>query len=111
MRFYHTTPRYNRVSIEGLGICTRYSLGKMKAVWLHTEEKTAWAFLHCVRRHKVDVHDIVTFEVEVDPELVKRSAADGLWYVMVDIAPEMIRGVRGFRVVSESPLKGKKDAK
>jgi hypothetical protein len=111
VRFFHTTPRYNRSSIEGLGILARYSQGKRKAIWLHTEEKTAWAFLHTVRRHGCDVHDVITFEVEVDFDLLKYSGSGGLYYLEGDVEPEFIRGVRGFRVVSESPIKGKAHAR
>lgn len=107
MLLYHTTPGYNRGSIEENGIKVAYSQGKLAAVWLHTEEKTSWAYLHCVRRHGCKVQGIVTFAVEVDENLVKRSAADGLFYVMEDVRPEYIRGIFGFELVSKSPLEAR----
>jgi len=104
MLLYHTTLNYNRYSIEENGIKVAYSQGKLAAVWLHTADRTAWAFLHCVRRHGGRVEDVITFEVEVDEQLVKRSSADQLFYTLKDVRPECIRGVRVFRMVSASPL-------
>jgi len=106
MRLYHTTPRINQWSIQENGICTRYSQGKRPLVWLHSADRIAWAFLHCVRRHGCRVEDVITFEVEVSAELVKRSPVHQLCYVDVDIVPGCFYGVLGFQVVSESPLKG-----
>jgi hypothetical protein len=106
VRLFHTTPRVNQWSIQQHGLLTRYSQGKRPLVWLHTAERTAWAFLHCVRRHGCRVEDVITFEVEIADELVKRSPVDSLFYVDFDIDPCCFYGVRGFQVVSESPLKG-----
>jgi hypothetical protein len=106
MRLYHTTLRYNLPGINSRGLSTAYSQGKLRAVWLHTEERTAWAFLHCVRRHGGKVEDIVTLEVDVDEEDLKRSSADQLFYTLKDVPTTNIIGMRSFSMVSESPLEG-----
>lgn len=107
MLLYHTTPKYNLPSILSLGICTRYSQGKLPAVWLHTEAKIGWAWLHCVRRHGGDVRDLVTVVVEVPDESIKRSSTEGLFYTMADVSPDAIHATMNFEFVSRSPLGGK----
>lgn len=107
MMLYHTTLKRNLRSIKGHGLLTSKSQGKMKAVWLHEQDKTAWAFLHVVKRHGGRVEDVVTLAVEVDPKLVKRSAANGLYYTLDDVQPEYLRGVTVFQMVAASPLEGR----
>lgn len=111
MRMFHCTIRLHKHSIEEHGVCTRYSQGKMPVVWVCTEQRLEWAFLHTVRRHGGKIEDVIAFEVEVDEFALKRSAADGLYYLPEDIRPEYIRGYRSFLMVSESPLERGKSGK
>jgi hypothetical protein len=107
MILYHTTPKYNLPSIRELGVCVRYSQGKLRAVWLHTDERIGWAWLHTVRRHGGDVRDVVTVVVDVDESRLKRSSVDGLFYVLEDVVPEAIVATMNFEFVSRSPLGGR----
>jgi hypothetical protein len=88
------------------GLQTWRSQGKLPAVWLHTADKTAWAFLHTVKRHGGRIQDVVTFHVEVDAALLKRSSVEGLFYVLEDVQPEYLRAIVEFAVVAASPLGG-----
>lgn len=104
MILHHTTNKANLRSILRRGILTLYSEGKMPAVWLHTADKTSWAFLHCVKRHAGRIEDIVCITVNIPDELVKRSSADGLFYTLSDCPPEWLVCVTRFAVVAASPL-------
>jgi hypothetical protein len=108
MRVWHTTLLGNLPSIMRQGLLTSKSTGKLKAVWLHRVDLRSWAFLHVVKRHRADVHDVVSLEIDVPDECVKASSSPGLYYVRCDIPPEQILGVVGFSVVSRSPLEGRK---
>ena len=99
MRLYHATPRRNLESIKATGIDPSYSLGKIEAVWLHTESRRHWAILHTQKRHKTD--DIVVIEVEVKREDLTRRYP-GLWST-----PMVVTDFKSFThadELSESPI-------
>lgn len=104
MILHHTTNARNLSNILRRGLLTAYSQGKLPAVWLHTSDKTSWAFLHCVKRHGGKIEDIVCITVNIPDELVKRSSADGLFYTLEDCPPEWLPAVTRFAVVAASPL-------
>lgn len=104
MRVRHTTLLSNLPSIREYGICTRYSQGKQPFVWVHTEDKVQWAFLHTVRRHGGKIEDVVSLALDIPKNWLVRTAVPGLFYVRCDIPPSMIRSIMGFQLVSQSPL-------
>jgi hypothetical protein len=104
MRLQHTTLAANKPSIRQLGLLKSKSKGKRQAVWLHTEDRLTWAFLHTVKRHGGKVENVISFSVEIDPSLLKCSSVNGLFYVEQDIEPSALGDVVGFQVVSSSPL-------
>lgn len=104
MRLQHTTLRKNLRSILKNGIQTRYSKGKLPAVWLHAPDKTFWAFLHVVKRHGGDVHDVVTIDVDVPDDMLRCSSVVGLFYTLEDVDPSLLGQVKKFATVAASPL-------
>lgn len=108
MRLWHTTLVDNLPGIYSRGILTAMSQGKMRAVWVHALEQRSWAFLHTIKRHGGRIEDVISLEVDVPDEWVRRSSADGLFYVKHDVPPSCIVNVVEFRTVAASPLAGRK---
>jgi RNA:NAD 2'-phosphotransferase (TPT1/KptA family) len=103
MLLYHATPSENLESIGRSGLCCSRSQGKMKVVWLHTPDRSAWAMIHTVRRHGGRVQDVVVLEVDVCECAVRRHAS-GLYYHLADVLPGEITGMRTFEQMSRSPV-------
>jgi len=78
----------------------------MQAVWLHDVSMTSWAFLHAVKRHGGRIQDIVSISVDVPDRVVRRASVPGLFYVLVDVAPDQLGSIMEFRMVAASPLEG-----
>lgn len=78
MRVRHATKRQNVSSIVKEGLRPDLCKGKIQAVWLHTQSKSAWAILHTQKRHKVSMDDIVILEIEI-PRSWLRRWAKGIW--------------------------------
>jgi hypothetical protein len=103
MRLYHATLARNWTSIRTQGLLCGLSQGKMRVVWLHTEDRSAWAMLHTVRRHGGRVEDVVVISVEVGENALRRHQS-GLYYHVADVLPAEIVAVRGFDELSKSPV-------
>jgi hypothetical protein len=95
MLLRHATPARNLASILRSGLLTRYSRGKMPAVWLCRPGKSSWAVLHVVKRHGGRAESTVVLEVNVPRTWLRRSRK-GLWYSTRDIPAERIRRVLSF---------------
>jgi hypothetical protein len=94
----HATFRRNLESIRARGLLAALARGKLKAVWLHSSARSAWAACHVVRRHGGRIEDVVILEVRVPRASLRRSARAGLWYTTGDIPPGCIRSLFTFDV-------------
>lgn len=103
MRLYHATLASNLMSISNRGLLCAKSQGKMRVVWLHEADRSAWAMLHTVRRHGGRAEDVVILSVDLDTTALRRHQS-GLYYHLVDVLPAEIVGVRGFEELSRSPV-------
>ncbi len=104
MMLRHSTPTRNLGSINRAGLLTSKSKGKLPVVWLHSPSRSAWAVLHVSKRHKVQVSETVTIEVELPRSVLKKSGRPGLWYCPVDVLPERFRRTITFDELSASPI-------
>jgi hypothetical protein len=64
--------------------------GTQPLVWLHTPSRTPWAMAHTMRRHRVDVAEVVILDVQV-PRSWLRRAWRGLWVCHRRIPPTQLR--------------------
>jgi hypothetical protein len=101
----HATLARNLPSILQAGLLTSCSRGKRPAVWACSRAKTAWAALHCAKRHGGPVKEVVVLEIDVPRRWLRRSKK-GLWYCPRDIPPERIRGVITFAAPVRPPAEG-----
>jgi hypothetical protein len=99
MLLRHATPARNLPSIGKRGLLCRKSRGRRKVVWLHAPAKSAWAAIHMVERHGGRVEHVAVLEVEVPRSWLRRSRK-GLWYSLLDIPPERIRGLVNFHALA-----------
>jgi hypothetical protein len=88
--YRHATLRQHlpRILVEGLDPAC--ATGKHPLVWLHTPSRTPWAILHLMKRHRVDVADMVLLDVQV-PRRWLRRAWRGLWTCNRVIPPARLR--------------------
>jgi RNA:NAD 2'-phosphotransferase (TPT1/KptA family) len=103
MVLYHATPKRNIQSIRRKGLLCSRSRGKMKVVWLHEAERSAWAMIHTVKRHGGRIEDVVVLTVDVDESAVRRHQS-GLYYYLADVLPGEFVGLKGFDELSRSPV-------
>jgi hypothetical protein len=89
----HATPLRNVKSILRSGLLPALARGRLKAVWLHTPSRTAWAVPHVANRHHVQEEQVAVLTVEV-PRPWLRKRARGVWYCGRVISPEWIVSVR-----------------
>lgn len=89
MKIYHTTTLRSLKSILKHGLLARFATGRMRAVWLHEEWRSVWAFRHVVRRQTVGCEDVVRLELDVPEDMIRRRG-DGIFYVLGDVPPDMI---------------------
>ena len=79
MSFYHATLKRNVDSIQKHGLSPNFALNqKNPRVWLHTKSKREWATLHVMKKHKVDMSQVVILEVHVTRSKRKRRWR-GIW--------------------------------
>jgi len=88
--YRHVTLRQYLPSILAHGLDPARATGKQPLVWLHTPSRTPWAITHTMRRHRVDVAEIVILDVQVPQSWVRR-AWRGLWTCNRVIPPERLR--------------------
>jgi hypothetical protein len=100
---YHATPGSNDPSIRKWGLLTARSQGKMRVVWLHTADRSAWAVLHTLRRHGGKAEDVIVYECDV-PECGLRRFQDGLYYFLDNVHPSEIGRAITFEELSRSPV-------
>ena len=103
MLLRHATLARNLPSILQAGLLTSCSRGKRPAVWACSRAKTAWAALHCAKRHGGPVKEVVVLEIDVPRRWLRRSKK-GLWYCPRDVPPERIRRVITVGELSRSPV-------
>jgi hypothetical protein len=86
MRLYHATTEANLASIFTSGLLVEKADPKaqMKAIWLHTPSKSAWAILHTMYRHKVPLSEVIVIPVDITQSKVRRLLR-GLWYTNQNI--------------------------
>jgi hypothetical protein len=72
------------------GLDPACATGKHPLVWLHTSSRTSWAILHLLKRHRVDVADMVLLDVQV-PRRWLRRAWRGLWTCTPVIPPARLQ--------------------
>jgi hypothetical protein len=77
---WHATHQSNLDSIRANGLDPARSTGKRSAVWLHTSSCSAWALLHCAKRHGWSVEDLIIVQVSVPRAALRRSSSRGLWW-------------------------------
>ena len=107
MLIRHATFRRNLESIRVHGLCTRYSRGRMDAVWLHTASRSAWAAGHVCMRHAGRLEDVVILLLDVPDRLLRRhGGCKGLRYTLVDVPPECIQGVLGMSELFKTEVDG-----
>ena len=88
--YRHATLRRYLPHILTEGLDPACATGKHPLVWLHTPSRTPWAIAHTMRRHRVDVADIVLLDVQV-PRRWLRRAWRGLWTCNRLIPPACLR--------------------
>src|SRR5712691_10558566 len=76
--YRHATLRQYLPAILAEGLDPQRATGTQPLVWLHTPSRTPWAMTHTMRRHRVDVAEIVILDVQV-PRRWLRRAWCGLW--------------------------------
>jgi hypothetical protein len=72
--YYHATSRHNLTSIleHGLLVSKADPSAKLKAVWMVSKSNIAWSILHCQRKHKVALEDVVVIEIRLHHSSVIR---------------------------------------
>ena len=102
----HATLARNLRSILRSGLLCSKSQGKKPVVWACAPGKTAWAYLHVIRRHGGKAQEVVVLEIDIPRRWLKRhgGVAKALWYSVNDIGPDRIRSVVTFGQLSRSPL-------
>lgn len=92
--FYHSTPRQNLPAIldQGLLVSKADSAARIKGVWMCTASQRAWAILHCIRKHQVDLADVVLLELKVSRRHLTRFRR-GLFYSTQDVSRDSITRV------------------
>src|SRR5258708_7570330 len=103
MLIRHATPARNLRSVRARGLLTSLAQGRRPAVWLHTSERSAWAALHTVRRHKCRAESVAILILDIPRAWLTRSRR-GLWYCLRDIPPARIVGHVTFDALSSSPI-------
>lgn len=97
---WHATPRRNVKSIRRRGLLASKSLGKLRAVWLHTASNMPWAVLHTAKRHRCPADDVIVIAVRVGRQLVRRGARRGLWYSTADVPADRLGGELTFNQIA-----------
>ena len=101
MQLYHATLASNVANIKAHGLDPALATGKIKAVWLHTRSKHAWAILHTQKRHNVALDQIVIIKVDVKrSDLTRRWR--GLWSCAATIT--QIESITQATAFSDSPI-------
>lgn len=102
----HATLKANLASIQAHGLLAAKSKQNLKACWLHSPGKSAWAVLHVIGRHKVVAQDVVVLTFSVPRRLLRKSGKKGLWHTPagVDVPARCITGVLTFEDLSKSPV-------
>jgi hypothetical protein len=93
IRVRHATPARNVPSIVRRGLLPSLALGKLKAVWLHTPSRSAWAVAHVAERHHVQ-EDLVCVLSLLVPRSQLRKRGRGVWVAARPVSPEWIVSVR-----------------
>lgn len=93
----HATPRRNVRSIFLTGLQPGLAKGKLKAVWLHASNRTAWATAHVARRHHVPESKVVILTVRVPRSWLCRNRKS-VWYCSRPIHPRQITAVNGLKL-------------
>jgi hypothetical protein len=102
VKLRHATPVKNLLSIIDNGLLAEQALGKLKAVWLHSPDRSSWAVIHTVKRHGGRVQEVVVLELSIPRNWLRRNRR-GLWYSIRDIPPGCIKDVVDFDNLSGSP--------
>lgn len=103
MLVHHTTKVQNLASIFEHGLLCSKSKGKAKVVWVHSEGRTGWAWMHVVSRHHCRPQSVCRLTVSVPRSWCRRSKR-GLWYVVRDVPASRILATVGFGPLSASPI-------
>jgi len=99
-----TFSNYVTIAVDGIQLSGSNGTSGRQAIWLHRPEKTAWAIIHTMHRHGVNLDDIIVLELHLERDKVKRHGR-GLWYISEDISPSAIRGVfRGTEIAQHTPV-------
>ena len=83
----HATTRqaWQQIQEQGLLVDRADRQAKIRGVWLHSPAQSAWAVVHTMRKHGVQLEDVVVVEVHV-PRSQLRRFKRGLWYTQVDVS-------------------------
>jgi hypothetical protein len=101
-----TFSNYVTIAVDGIQIGASNGQAGRKAIWLHRPDKTAWAILHTMERHGVNLDSIIVLELHLERDKVKHHG-HGLWYITEAISPSAIRGVlRGTEVARHTSVEG-----
>jgi hypothetical protein len=102
--YRHATVRTHLSRILAEGLDPACATAPPLLLWLHTPERTPWAVLHVVRRHRVALTDVILLDVQV-PRQWLQHAERGLWTCDRVIAPARLSvGASGYDVAA-SPIR------
>ena len=86
MKLRHATTRQRLASIleQGLRVECADPQAKLKGCWLHAPSRSAWAMVHTLLKHRVDLVDVVLIEVTISRKHLNHFRT-GLWYAPQDV--------------------------
>jgi hypothetical protein len=88
---FHVSPSRNLRSIGRFGLLPALARGALKAVWLGSRSRLAWAIAHVRERHSVA--DVVVFRVVVPRSALVRRRR-GVWSTASVVLPSQIVSIR-----------------
>src|SRR2546427_12053697 len=99
-----TFSNYVTIAVDGIQVGAAERQAGRKAIWLHRPERSAWAILHTMHRHGVDLANIIVLELHLERDQVKYHGS-GLWYILDDISPSAIRArLSGPEIACSTPV-------
>lgn len=104
MKLFHVTLRQNADSILQSGLEVWRAKGDLKACWLVSKRRVAWAIDHVCKRHKVRPEEVGIFSVRVKRDDVRRFHSRGIWYSRRDVGPSLVVSYQTYEEMVEEFL-------
>lgn len=92
-RLYHVSPERNFYRILRQGLVLHKASGKMRCIWLCSEDTLAWAIGHVAEHQGCDVSNMSIFGVTVPFYQIKRHRT-GIYLCCTDVPRHQIEIVR-----------------